>query len=174
MKKIAEDKNNFTPDSKEKGMEQIAAVMINHKTGAIISMLEGRDFYEEQMNLATQMIRQPGSTMKPIAAYLPALEEGLIQPAGVLDDSPIILKDGGKGYHIPMNAGRNFRGLVTAREALDRSLNIPAIKLFVEKVTIKNHGISCASWALRRCIRTTITPRPGLSADCIAAPPSKS
>ncbi|MGG4036323.1 transglycosylase domain-containing protein [Paenibacillus cisolokensis] len=153
MKKIAEDKNNFTPDSKEKGMEQIAAVMINHKTGAIISMLEGRDFYEEQMNLATQMIRQPGSTMKPIAAYLPALEEGLIQPAGVLDDSPIILKDGGKGYHIPMNAGRNFRGLVTAREALDRSLNIPAIKLFVEKVTIKK------SWDfVRKLGITTLHP----------------
>ena len=35
-------------------------------------MIEGRDFQDEQMNYATQMVRQPGSTMKPIAAYLPA------------------------------------------------------------------------------------------------------
>lgn len=76
-------------------------MMIDNKTGAILGMLEGRDFNKEQMNYATQMVRQPGSTMKPIAAYLPAIESGAIQPASILDDAPIILKDGQKGFHIP-------------------------------------------------------------------------
>ncbi|RAP78091.1 transglycosylase domain-containing protein [Paenibacillus montanisoli] len=136
MHKVGTDPSNFDPDSAEKGMEQTAAVMLDHKTGAILGMLEGRDFYTEQMNHATQMTRQPGSTMKPIAAYLPAIDKGLIQPASIIDDAPIVLKDGQKGFHIPMNVTKKFYGLVTAREALNRSLNLPALKLFNETVTI--------------------------------------
>ena len=153
MHEIGENPDNFAPDSKEKGIEQIAAIMIDHKTGAILGMLEGRDFYEEQMNFATQMTRQPGSTMKPIAAYLPALEKGLIQPAGVLDDSPIILKDWQKGFHIPKNSNDRYLGLVTAREALNRSLNLPALKLFLNKVTIPT------AWSFTRSLGiTTLQP----------------
>jgi len=141
MREIASDPDNFSPDHEEKGKEQVAAMLIDHKTGAILGMIEGRDFYEEQMNYATQMTRQPGSTMKTIAAYLPAIEMGLIQPASILDDAPIVLKDGQKGFHFPKNSGGNsshggYNGLVTAREALNRSLNLPALKLFLEKVTI--------------------------------------
>ncbi len=136
MHDIAENPDNFSPDSKTKGVEQIAAVMLDHKTGAILGMIEGRDFHLEQMNFATQMTRQPGSAMKPIAAYLPAIEKGLIQPASVLDDSPIILDNGGTSKHIPKNSNNTYSGLVTARTALNKSLNIPALKVFLEKVTI--------------------------------------
>lgn len=136
MRSIAQDESNFTPYSEKKGLEQTAAMLIDHKTGAIISMLEGRDFYVEQMNYATQMVRQPGSTMKTIAAYLPAIENGIVQPGSIVDDSPVILQDGQKGFHIPMNSNRDFNGLVTAREALNRSLNIPALKIFNEELTI--------------------------------------
>ena len=79
MHKIGTNPENSRRTAKEKGMEQTAPIMIDHKTGAILGMIEGRDFYTEQMNHATQMTRQPGSTMKPIAAYLPAIEKGLIQ-----------------------------------------------------------------------------------------------
>jgi len=138
MRDIGSNEENFSPYSEEKGLEQIAAMLIDHKTGAILGMLEGRDFYEEQMNFATQMTRQPGSTMKTLAAYLPAIEAGILQPASIIDDSPTVLKDGQKGFHIPMNVTRTFSGLVTARDALNRSMNIPAIKIFNEEVTIEN------------------------------------
>lgn len=138
MHSISEDSDNFTKDSKARGKEQTAGIMINNKTGAILGMIEGRDFNIEQMNYATQMVRQPGSTMKPIAAYLPALDAGLIQPAGILDDAPIVMKDGGKGFHIPKNANNRYQGLVTARYALNKSLNLPALKLFNDKVGIEN------------------------------------
>ncbi|WP_274650479.1 penicillin-binding protein 1A [Paenibacillus humicola] len=154
MHKIGENPKNFTPDSKTKGLEQIAAVMIDHKTGAIIGMLEGRDFYKEQLNLATQMTRQPGSAMKPIAAYLPAIEKGLVQPGSILDDAPIVMKDGQKGFHIPMNWDLKFRGLVTAREALNESLNLPALKIFNQMVTIPE------AWKFARKLGiTTIQPQ---------------
>ncbi|MCJ8011298.1 transglycosylase domain-containing protein [Paenibacillus sp. KQZ6P-2] len=138
MHKIGENKDNFGPDSETKGPEQTAAMMIDNNTGAILGMLEGRDFKKEQMNYATQMIRQPGSTMKPIAAYLPAIESGAIQPASVLDDAPIILKDGGKGYHIPKNSTSGYSGLMTARTALNKSVNTVALKLFNNVVGIDN------------------------------------
>jgi len=149
MHQIAENPDNFAPDHPVKGVEQIAAVMINHKTGAILGMIEGRDFHIEQMNFATQMVRQPGSAMKPIAAYLPAIEQGLIQPASILDDSPIILKNGGGGYHIPKNSNNRYSGLVTARQALNSSYNIPALKIFLDKVGIKE------SWKFVRSLGIT-------------------
>ncbi|MFD0959346.1 transglycosylase domain-containing protein [Paenibacillus chungangensis] len=136
MRDIGSDENNFTPYSETKGLEQIAGMMIDHRTGAILGMLEGRDFYEEQMNFATQMVRQPGSTMKTIAAYLPGIHLGIVQPASIIDDAPMVMKDGQKGFHIPMNVTRKFRGLVTARDALNRSLNLPALKIYNEQVTI--------------------------------------
>ncbi|OKP92041.1 carboxypeptidase [Paenibacillus helianthi] len=149
MHGISEDSGNFTKDSKARGKEQTAGMMINNKTGAILGMIEGRDFNIEQMNYATQMVRQPGSTMKPIAAYLPALDAGFIQPAGILDDAPIILKDGGKGFHIPKNANNRYQGLVTARYALNKSLNLPALKLFNEKVGIEK------AWAFAKKLGIT-------------------
>ncbi|MFC4778392.1 transglycosylase domain-containing protein [Paenibacillus sp. GCM10023252] len=153
MRDIGSNDKNFSPFSKEKGLEQIAAVMLNHKTGAILGLLEGRDFYEEQLNYATQMTRQPGSTMKPIAAYLPAIDKGAVQPASIIDDAPIVMKDGVKGFHIPKNANNNYRGLVTAREALDDSLNLPALKIFLDKV-----GIADAWTFTRKLGITTLQP----------------
>ncbi|WP_127493501.1 penicillin-binding protein 1A [Paenibacillus glycanilyticus] len=154
MHDIAANPKNFSAFSKEKGLEQTAAVMIDHKTGAILSMLEGRDFYEEQMNFATQMTRQPGSAMKTIAAYLPAIDKGLIQPASIVDDAPVVLKDGQKGFHIPKNSTNRYLGLVTAREALNRSLNLPAIKIFLDDVTIKG------AWSFARDLGiTTLQPQ---------------
>lgn len=138
MHVISDNKDNFTPDDKDKGVEQIAAIALDNKTGAILGMIEGRDFYKEQMNLATQMTRQPGSTMKPIAAYIPAIEKGAISPASIIDDVPVVLKDGSKGFHLPENWDNDFHGLVTARNALNQSYNIPAIKLFLNVVGMNN------------------------------------
>ncbi|QMV40304.1 penicillin-binding protein 1A [Cohnella cholangitidis] len=153
MHDIAENPENFAPDHPVKGVEQIAAVMMDQKTGAILGMIEGRDFHIEQMNFATQMVRQPGSAMKPIGAYLPAIEKGLIQPGSVVDDSPIILKNGGGGYHIPKNSNNRYSGLVTARQALNSSYNIPALRIFLNKVTIKE------SWNFARSLGiTTLVP----------------
>ncbi|MFC0213188.1 transglycosylase domain-containing protein [Paenibacillus chartarius] len=141
MRDIAENPKNFLPnDPKDpKKIEQVGAIMLDNRTSAILGMIEGRDFQVEQLNHATQALRQPGSTMKPIAAFIPALEKGLIQPASVIDDVPVILKDGSKnsgGYHLPENWDNKFHGLITARRALNQSYNIPAIKLYLDVVGI--------------------------------------
>lgn len=137
MHRVSDNPENFAKDNEKKGVEQIGGILLDNETGAVLGMIEGRDFYLEQLNHATQMLRQPGSAMKTIAAYLPALDSGAIQPGSVIDDAPIILPDGTKGVHIPRNHNGKYQGLLTARTALNQSWNIPAIKLFLYDVTIE-------------------------------------
>ncbi len=68
--------------------------------------------------------RQPGSIMKPLLVYAPALNEDLITPITQLVDEPLVLN----GY-APKNVDGKYRGYVSATEALSKSINIPAIKV---------------------------------------------
>lgn len=157
MNAIAQNKEYFTDEDPEKGLEQVGAIMIDNRSGAILGMIEGRDFLVEQLNHATQMVRQPGSAMKPIAAYLPALEAGIIQPSSIIDDVPIVLESNG-GAHIPENWDGKFHGLITAREALAWSYNIPALKLFNDHVGIQD------AWTFAKKLGiTTITEQDKLA-----------
>ena len=67
--------------------------------------------------------RPPASIIKPLAVYAPAMEENLLCPATLLLDEPINFS----GYK-PQNFDGNYRGYVSVREALSKSLNIPAVK----------------------------------------------
>ncbi|MBO5394880.1 MAG: transglycosylase domain-containing protein [Clostridia bacterium] len=68
--------------------------------------------------------RQPGSCIKPILVYAPALNEDLIYPCSQLLDEKITVGD-----YSPKNVGNVYHGYVSAREALSKSINIPAIKV---------------------------------------------
>ena len=76
--------------------------------------------------------RNFGSVLKPLLVYAPALELGVIQPATKIDDSPLIDTD-----FNPKNSDGNYHGLVSAREALVHSYNIPAVKI-LNATTIEN------------------------------------
>lgn len=115
----------------ENALQEVGAMLIHNRTGAILGMIGGRDFSVEQTNHATAA-RQPGSAMKPLAAYAPAFELGLLQPASPLDDSPVLLADGQKGTHLPKNWNNQWQGMMSAREALRMSWNIPAIKTYLK------------------------------------------
>jgi penicillin-binding protein/penicillin-binding protein 1A len=107
-------------------MMQAGATMIDNKTGAILAMGGGRNFEKDQVNYATSP-RQPGSTMKPIGVYGPAADKKMLSPGSVIDDVPMALPNGGS-THYPMNHDQQFHGLITVRDALINSYNIPAIK----------------------------------------------
>ncbi|MCM1404297.1 MAG: transglycosylase domain-containing protein [Prevotella sp.] len=68
--------------------------------------------------------RNFGSAMKPLLVYAPALELGVIQPASIIDDSPLIDTD-----FNPKNSDGIYHGSVSARDALVHSYNIPAVKI---------------------------------------------
>ncbi len=73
------------------------------------------------------LIRQPGSAIKPIIVYAPALEEGLINPMTKILDEKIDID----GYS-PKNVGNVYHGMVSIRDSVAYSLNIPAIKIMQE------------------------------------------
>ena len=83
-----------------------------------------------QFNRATQALRQPGSSFK-VYVYATAMQEGM-KPSDTIVDSPITI-----GKWSPQNYGRSFSGRVTLANALARSLNVPAVKLY-QKVGFEN------------------------------------
>ena len=83
-------------------------------------------------NMATAAQRQPGSSIKPLAVYAPAIEMGLVTPYDVIEDSPsFILNE--KPW--PVNSDRHWRGQMTVFNALTNSVNTVAIRLLNEYVT---------------------------------------
>ncbi|MFC4388200.1 transglycosylase domain-containing protein [Gracilibacillus marinus] len=108
---------------------QVGSVLIENSTGKILSFVGGRDFSISQKNHATNSRRPNGSTMKPLAAYAPAMELGVVQPGSIIADvdTPI------RGYTStkPSNYVPNrYYGLVSVREALYRSHNISALQVY--------------------------------------------
>ncbi|XXM71770.1 transglycosylase domain-containing protein [Lysinibacillus sphaericus] len=104
---------------------QVGAIMIENKSGRIISFIGGRDFEKEQLNHATSSYRSNGSTMKPLLAYAPALEYGYISPGTPIPDVELNIN----GW-TPQNYSLNERGLYPARLALAESLNLPAVRTY--------------------------------------------
>ncbi|MGM0838141.1 MAG: transglycosylase domain-containing protein [Bacillota bacterium] len=113
--------------------EQVAAVMIDNKTGAIKSFVGGRDFDLSSVNFATSTYRHNGSTMKPLLGYAPAYELGTLQPGSILADTPLKVTAGGKVWE-PFNWNNKFNGLVTVRDAVRLSHNLAAIRGYMEIV----------------------------------------
>ncbi|MYL28533.1 PBP1A family penicillin-binding protein [Halobacillus halophilus] len=107
------------------------------KTGAVKAIGGGRNYQKEGFNFATDINRQPGSTFKPIAAYGPAIEYNKISTYHQLNDEKTDFGDWS-----PNNFDNQFRGWVSARYALSRSLNIPTIKLLQEVGVDKAEGFA--------------------------------
>lgn len=110
---------------------ETGAILIENKTGKIISFVGGRDYKREQLNHATNAIRSNGSTMKPLLVYAPAIELGSLSPGSILPDVPLKLNPGSSKLW-PSNFDGRYHGLMTAREALADSYNVPAVKAYID------------------------------------------
>jgi len=108
---------------------QCAGLLQDVRTGAVLAMMGGRDFADSRWNNAWQALRQPGSIFKPFV-YLTALQQGYT-PASILLDTPFML-DTGSSVWRPKNFSSRFRGPVTLRFALSRSINTPTAKLYLD------------------------------------------
>lgn len=102
---------------------QVGSILMENKTGRILSFVGGRDFQLEELNHATQAYRQNGSTMKPLLVYGPAIELGKIGAGSPVVD---VKFPGG-----PSNFFASYEaGLIPAREALAMSLNVATTRLY--------------------------------------------
>ena len=110
---------------------ETGAILIENKTGKIISFVGGRDHDREALNHATSAKRSNGSTMKPLLVYGPAIELNTLSPGSILPDLPLRLNPGSNNAW-PSNYDMQYHGLVTARYALAKSYNVPAVKAYVD------------------------------------------
>lgn len=106
---------------------QGAVTVIDNDTGKVVACVGGRSQDElsgiQSLNRAFQSYMQPGSTIKPLIVYTPALQAGYTAKS-IVSDSPI---EGG-----PANAGGSYLGDITLRTAVEKSKNVVAWRLFEE------------------------------------------
>lgn len=138
FQKVVKEYDTYGPDrpetienkkgKKEEVMEpvQVGGMLIENNTGKIISFVGGRGFStDSQINhISSDVIRPNGSTMKPLLVYGPAMEAGVIQPGTPILDYKIDAK------YSPNNYAGGYHGIVSARQALAQSYNIPAVKIY--------------------------------------------
>lgn len=130
VQKAAEDayneESNF-PESSTTDPIQSAMAVVDPKTGQVKALIGGREHETKRgLNRATDIKRQPGSSIKPISVYGPALEQGF-SPSSVVDDVPTTFGTASHPYK-PANYDGKYRGLITMREAVQYSVNVPAVK----------------------------------------------
>jgi penicillin-binding protein 1B len=115
------------------GRLQVALVALEPSTGAVRAMVGGRDYEHSAFNRVTHARRQPGSAFKPFV-FLAALRRGpagevpLVTPASVVEDLPVELETP-QGLWAPRNFEDRYEGLITVREALERSSNVATVRL---------------------------------------------
>lgn len=105
---------------------QAASVCIDNETQMVVAIVGGREA-EGEFNRGYQAERQPGSAIKPLLDYGPAINEGIVTPGSIRVDEEIEVN----GYS-PKNSEETYRGEMTIREALIRSINTIAFQLLNE------------------------------------------
>ena len=104
-----------------------AIVAMDPRTGRVLALVGGFSFAESEFNRATQALRQPGSSFKPIV-YSAALDNGYT-PASVVLDAPLEIVNADGSVWRPENYAQQFYGPQTLRRGIERSRNVMTVRL---------------------------------------------
>lgn len=104
------------------GTVEMGNVLMDNSTGAILGFVGGRDYSTNQNNHAFDTERSPGSSIKPILAYAPAIDQGLMGSASILSNYPTTFSSGESIMHVDSKG----TAAMTLQDALNTSWNIPA------------------------------------------------
>ncbi|WFR62400.1 transglycosylase domain-containing protein [Paenibacillus amylolyticus] len=126
MEETFADTTRF-PDDRQDEQVQASMVIIDQHNGEVKAMMGGRNPVKGGINRAMMDARQPGSSFKPIIAYGPALESGKFKPASILPDKRMSY-----GNYQPSNLGGRYSGSISMTQALQKSINAPAVWLLHE------------------------------------------
>ena len=149
--KMEEVAQSNAPILAQRDAENTSIVVMNPKTGEILSMVGSMDYWnadiDGQVNVALSE-RQPGSTIKPIV-YLTAFSKGWVPSTTIMDEKLSIRDELGRLWE-PENFDKKFHGNVPVRIALGNSLNIPAVKSLqfagVESVAEMARKMGITTW----------------------------
>ncbi|WP_035707394.1 penicillin-binding protein 1C [Niveispirillum irakense] len=100
----------------------LAILVLDNRDRRLLAHLGSGDWQRRQLDLS-RAVRSPGSTLKPFI-YALAFDDLSLHPGTLIDDAPQRFGD-----WLPRNFDHDFHGMVTAREALQRSLNVPAVQV---------------------------------------------
>ena len=107
---------------------QGALIALDPGTGAVRALVGGFDFRRSEFDRSLQARRQAGSAFKPFV-YAAALQRGMTPSDRVLDAPTVFVEPGTLSVYQPENYGKTYYGLLTLREALEKSANIAAVKV---------------------------------------------
>lgn len=107
---------------------QVAILSVDPRRGGVRALVGGTDYERSPFDRTSQMRRQPGSAFKTFA-YLTAITSKRATTASLLLDAPLKIELSSDEVWEPQNYDERFRGRVTLREAFERSLNVPTIRL---------------------------------------------
>lgn len=136
MENVFETRSNFPAVHGDKEL-QAGMVVSDPHTGEIKGIVGalGKKTDIRGWNRATQAKLQPGSAIKPLAVYGPAVDLGKITESDVVIDEQITIDE-----WTPKNAYKGFKGAMTIKEAVARSANIPAVKVLEELGVSNSYG----------------------------------
>ena len=125
MQDSYENDANFPANAADGTMVQSGSIALDPQTGGVRAVVGRRgDHTFRGFSFATDMQRSPGSTIKPLSVYTPALEAGY-HPDSILKDEP-------QKYYDAKNYDGTYQGEVPMYQALAHSLNLPAVWLLHE------------------------------------------
>ena len=131
---VFNDRSNLDMVSARTGQRLMASIcVVDNSSGYVVAIGNTMEkTVDRGLNPAVDSLRQPGSSIKPLSVYSPAIEMKLITPATIIDDNPFLLN--GKPW--PINVQPVWGGLTTIQDGVAKSLNTIALRV-LEMVTPK-------------------------------------
>ena len=148
---VYNNRENLDQVSSRTGQRLASAItVVDNSTGYVVAMGNTMEkTVDRGFNASVDAVRQPGSSIKPLAVYSPAIEMKLITPASVFDDNPFSLS--GKVW--PTNAPAVYKGLTTVLDAITRSVNTVAVRILDEVTPQKSYEFMTERYGI-----TTLVP----------------
>lgn len=115
---------------------QVAVLSVDPRSGGVRALVGGTSYRRSPFDRTSQMRRQPGSAFKPFV-YLAAIASKKATPSSLLLDAPVKVELSSDEVWEPQNYDERYRGRVTLREAFERSLNVPTVRLTRDLVSLR-------------------------------------
>ncbi|EIZ1687465.1 penicillin-binding protein 1C, partial [Campylobacter lari] len=127
--KFEEKAKEYSYKLQQKGIKNLAILLADAKTNKVLAYVGSNDFYDfASFGQVDGVIakRSVGSTLKPLL-FAFAIDEGLIVPESLMLDVPTFFSN-----FAPQNANKKYHGFISAKESLQKSLNVPFVSLLAE------------------------------------------
>ncbi len=164
------DSRNFPAVDDNFVQPECALVLTDAQSGAILGLIGGREKTGSRvLSFATDTTRPPGSAIKPLSVYAPALELGKITYASVIDDTPAVFDDAHpRGW--PANYPAVYRGLTPVHDAVARSVNTVAVKVLSEMGEAESFRFLQEQLGISSLVTAKVQKNGAVLTDLAAAP----